>query len=288
MAGVLFAMTAAVGVLAQAGLGATPAAAADATVRLNQIQVIGTHNSYHAGFAPSEAKLMEQRNPKAFQSLDYGHRPLAEQLDAGVRQIELDVYLDTSGGRFAQPAITRWVAEAHLPADPELDPQHELQKPGLKTLHVPGIDQRSTCLRFVNCLEQVRVWSRAHPRHLPVFVLVETKYDKPDKPGDKPRAGAVAEEPWTAAGLDALDGEIRSVFSAEEIITPDEVRGSHRTLPEAIADRGWPTLKAARGRVIFLMDQTSMTPLYTAGHRVLRGRVLFTNSTVAAADAAFV
>jgi Phosphoinositide phospholipase C, Ca2+-dependent len=29
------------------------------SVKLNQIQVIGTHNSYHAGLAPSEAKLLE-------------------------------------------------------------------------------------------------------------------------------------------------------------------------------------------------------------------------------------
>jgi hypothetical protein len=33
------------------------------SVRMNQIQVIGTHNSYHAGLAPSEAKLMMAKNP---------------------------------------------------------------------------------------------------------------------------------------------------------------------------------------------------------------------------------
>ncbi len=36
-----------------AALGST-----DDAVKMNQIQVIGTHNSYHAGLAPSEAKLM--------------------------------------------------------------------------------------------------------------------------------------------------------------------------------------------------------------------------------------
>ena len=54
------------------------AAAADAndSVRINQIQVIGTHNSYHAGLAPSEAKLLEQKNPKLYQALEYRHQPL--------------------------------------------------------------------------------------------------------------------------------------------------------------------------------------------------------------------
>lgn len=32
-------------------------------VRMNQIQVIGTHISYHAGIASSEAKLMMTTNP---------------------------------------------------------------------------------------------------------------------------------------------------------------------------------------------------------------------------------
>ena len=45
-------------------------------LRINQIQVIGTHNSYHAGFAPSAAKLWEQKNPRAFGGLDYQHQPL--------------------------------------------------------------------------------------------------------------------------------------------------------------------------------------------------------------------
>ena len=76
-------------------------------LRLNQIQVIGTHNSYHAGFAPSAAKLWEEKNPRAFNSLDYRHQPLAEQFDSGVRQIELDVFADSKGGLYAHPAGPR-------------------------------------------------------------------------------------------------------------------------------------------------------------------------------------
>jgi hypothetical protein len=39
---------------------ATAAHAQSDTLKLNQIQVIGTHNSYHAGIAPSETKLAGQ------------------------------------------------------------------------------------------------------------------------------------------------------------------------------------------------------------------------------------
>ena len=260
-------------------------AAQDASVRINQIQVIGTHNSYHAGFAPSEAAIIRGKNREAFEGLDYSHPPLDQQLSAGVRQLEIDVYADAKGGRFAHPAITGWTSAAKLPADPELDRKHELDAPGFKVMHVVGVDQRSSCLTFVGCLRVVRSWSEAHPQHLPVFLLIETKYDKPKAP---PRAGTVEEEAFTPTVFDALDAEIRSVFAAGEIVTPDKVRGGHDTLPEAIRAGGWPTLAATRGKVVFLMDQASMSSVYTEGHTALRGRILFTNAEPGTADAAFI
>jgi hypothetical protein len=257
--------------------------AQDKVVHLNQIQVIGSHNSYHAGFAPSERKLLEMKNPKTLRGLDYHHAPLGDQLSGGVRQIEIDVFADTKGGRFAHPAIVRNVAEAGLPADPDFDPQHEMDKPGFKVMHVQDLDERATCHTFVACLRDVRVWSQAHPRHIPIFILVETKEDTP-----RGIPNAVEAETFTPALFDALDAEIRSVFQSNEIITPDEVRGDASTLVEAVRAGKWPTLAKARGRVIFLMDQQHVGPIYTQGHPSLRGRILFTNAIPGAPDAAFV
>jgi hypothetical protein len=257
--------------------------AQDELVHLNQIQVIGSHNSYHAGFAPSERKYLEMKNPKALRSLDYHHAPLADQLSGGVRQVEIDVFADPHGGRFAQPAIVRGVAAAGLPADPEFDPRHEMDKPGFKVMHVQDLDERSTCHTFVACLRDVRAWSQAHPRHIPIFILVETKEDTPR---DMPNA--VKAEQFSPALFDALDAEIRAVFQPNEIITPDEVRGKASTLVEAVHAGNWPTLAKARGRVIFLMDQQHSGAVYTQGHPSLKGRILFTNAIPGAPDAAFV
>jgi hypothetical protein len=266
-------------VLAQSGSQATQ----DKIVHLNQIQVIGSHNSYHAGFAPSERKYLEMKNPKALRSLDYHHAPLGDQLSGGVRQVEIDVFADPAGGRFAHPAIVRNVATAGLPADPDFDPQHEMDKPGFKVMHVQDLDERSTCHTFVACLRDVRAWSQAHPRHIPIFILVETKEDTP-----REMPNAVKAEPFTPELFDALDAEIRSVFQPNEIITPDEVRGNALTLLAAVHAGTWPTLAKARGRVIFLMDQQHVGPIYTQGHSSLRGRILFTNAIPGAPDAAFV
>jgi len=258
------------------------AAASNDSVRINQIQVIGTHNSYHAGLASSEAKLLEQKNPKLYQALEYRHRPLDQQLTSGVRQIELDIYADSAGGRYAHPMGIDAVAAAGLPKDPDFDPEGLMNKPGFKVMHVQDLDYRSTCQQLVACLKIVRAWSQAHKDHVPIFILLETKQSELP-----PQYHARSPEKFTSSTFDALDAEIRSVFSPSEMITPDQVRGKHATLEEAVAHNGWPTLAAARGKVVFLMDQRPVGPVYLQGHPALRGRIIFTNADPGQPDCAF-
>jgi hypothetical protein len=255
----------------------------DKLVHLNQIQVIGTHNSYNTGFAPSEAKFFSAQYPKAYHGLEYHHHPLADQLSGGARQLELDLVADPKGGRFAHPKIVELTKQQGLPADPEFDPQHEMEKPGFKVVHLGDLNERSSCQRFVQCLQDIRGWSKAHPKHVPLFILVE---DKQGRISQLP--GAVEAEPWTAETWDSLDQEIYSVFRKHEIITPDQVRGSYPTLEAAVLAGNWPTLATARGKVVFLLYIKKSAPAYLAGHPSLRGRVLFTNSDPGQPDAAFV
>ena len=258
-------------------------AAQDKLVHLNQIQVIGTHNSYNGGFAPSEAAWLKSKNPEAFDKLDYSHPPLAAQFDGGARQIEIDIASDPQGGRYAHPRIVDLVKAENLPADPDFDPQHLMDKPGIKVLHVVDLNQRSNCQPFTECLRQVRDWARAHPRAVPLFVLVENKSGM-----TKGITNGVLAPPFTASDFDEVDKEIRSVFSPSEMITPDAVRGSYPTLEAAVLAGHWPTLAESRGKVVFLMDQKKAGPIYTAGHPSLKGRILFTNATPGDPDAAFI
>lgn len=254
----------------------------DDSLKMNQIQIIGTHNSYHAGLSAGEAGLLKQKNPQLYQALDYRHRPLDLQLSSGVRQIELDIFADAAGGRYAHPAGPGAVAAAGLEKDPDFDPRGLMSKPGFKVMHVQDIDYRSTCQPLIACLKIVRKWSRAHPRHLPLYILLETK--QTDLP---PQYGAQTTEKFTTATLDALDAEIRAVFPPHELITPDEVRGGYDTLERAVLRNNWPTLASARGKVVFLMDQRNVGPLYLAGHPSLAGRIIFTNADPGQPDCAF-
>ncbi|HME59590.1 MAG TPA: phosphatidylinositol-specific phospholipase C1-like protein [Terracidiphilus sp.] len=261
----------------------TPVWGGDGSVRINQIQVIGSHNSYHAGLLPGIARLVQQRDPKEFAGLDYAHAALDVQLSGGVRQIELDIFADSKGGRFAHPKGQNVLIQAGIPTDPDPYPEGVMLKPGFKVMHMQDLDYASNCQPFVACLQIVRTWSRTHPEHVPIFILVETKQHLPDN-----KNPWTAVEPFTTETLDALDAEIRSVFSEDEMITPDQVRGHHRTLEKAVRKGGWPTLAQARGKVIFLMDQTDVGPLYLEGHPALRGRMIFSNASPGQPDAAFI
>ena len=246
-------------------------------LRLNQMQVIGTHNSYKGPIPPQIlAAIAATAGSKLASELEYAHVPLAEQLASQeVRQIELDVFADPEGGLYAGRLGLDLVG---LPNETPA----ELEAPGFKVLHIQDLDFNSTCLTFVACLAQVEAWSTANPGHLPIAILVELKDGS---------IGAPFVEPVPIGGpeLDALDAEIRSVFSDAQLLTPDEVRGSYPTLDEAVRAGGWPTLRESAGKVLFLMDNGGrLRDAYRAGRPSLEGRVLFTNSTPGDADGAFV
>lgn len=236
------------------GLAGQPARGEE-PLRLNQVQVIGSHNSYHLAPEPTVLALLRAGGRERADSLDYSHKPLPEQFERlGIRQIELDVFADPEGGKFARP---------DTPAD------SPLRQPGLKVLHIPDIDTRTTVPTFAEALAQVRDWSAAHPRHVPILVLVELKDEANAALPTKP-------VPFDAAGLDAVDAAIRSVFGPGQLLTPDDLRGDFATLPQAIQTRGWPTLDAVRGKVLFALDnEGALRDLYLAGHPALRGRVMF-------------
>jgi hypothetical protein len=247
----------------------SPAVAED-EVRLNQIQVIGSHNSYHIEPSPAVRTLIAAAGEHQAQGLDYTHPPLAQQFSSrGVRQIELDLFYDPDGGRYAEPSSLKALRKLGKDPGPNHDPKGLLRRPGMKVLHVPDIDYRTTALTLVDALKQVREWSKAHPRHAPIMILLELKSEAVAPLPTKPI-------PFDAKALEALEGEIVSVFPRDEIVTPDDVRGSFSTLSEAIEKRGWSRLDAVRGKVMFALDnEDQVRDLYLDGHSALQGRLLF-------------
>ncbi len=116
------------------------AEAPPSAVRMNEVQVIGTHNSYHVAPALSVSRVTDW--VARVKDLNYTHAPLDVQLDRGVRSFEIDLH-------------------------------HTAE--GFAVFHVPLIDEGSTCRWFTECLALVRAWSETHPGHVPISFLLEFK-----------------------------------------------------------------------------------------------------------------
>ncbi len=273
----LFVSLAAVGCGGADG-GEAPAYPRDDELRLNQIQVIGSHNSYHIEPRPALLTALVRAVGSLAYGFAYTHRPLDEQFETqGVRQIEIDVFADPEGGKFAKRMGMRLI---HEPVESGVP---ELERPGFKVLHVQDLDFESTCWTLIDCLQTVKRWSDAHSKHMPIMILIEAKDEI------IPIAGSAIPLPFDKAQFDALDAEIRSVFPASQLITPDDVRGEHETLEEAVTTAGWPTLRQSRGRILFCLDNGGdYKQAYLDGHPSLRGRVMFTSSGPGEPEAAFI
>lgn len=161
---------------------------------------------------------------------NYTHSPLDEQLTQGIRQFEIDVVFD---------------------------PNRE----EILVQHIPIVDDRSTCDRFVDCLQVIRDWSNAHPWHFPIQVLIEPKNE-------------VAS--WdVTAHLDEVDEQIQSILG-DRLWTPVMQQADAPSLRESVLENGWPTLEVIRGHVIFaLLDRGEPQKEYTRELRDISDRVMF-------------
>lgn len=255
--------------------------------RVSDLQWIGTHNSYHIAPDRDVLELMlatdYRESPqwpasRLAPALAYTHAPIADQLDMGIRLLELDVRDDPLTGRFARPGLLDALPDGAAARLAAIDSAGDLSKPGLKTFHAADTDVRSHCLLFRACLETIRDWSRRHPGHLPIFIQLETKEGA--KP---PLANAYRPAPETPFGENAwsrLHEEIGEVFRPEDILFPAEVKGRFANINEAVRRQGWPPVASLRGRVVFmLLDDPDKQDAYVDFTRSGREPLLFVSRT---------
>ncbi|MEN7551096.1 Ca2+-dependent phosphoinositide-specific phospholipase C [Rapidithrix thailandica] len=169
-------------------------------LKINQLQVLGTHNSYAQPvdtavlnyIDPIFEKMMGQyfanqpetikakykeyhpNEVKMSEGLAYNHPDFEAQLNAGMRSLEIDVYHDPTGNRFNRPAAYEVLKQMGktdlLPFD-----STGLDKPGFKVLHMADIDFRTHYTTFEKALLALKDWSNAHPQHSPIFIMIEAK-----------------------------------------------------------------------------------------------------------------
>lgn len=254
-------------------------------LRLNEIQAVGTHNSFHVAPPAPVLAAMSLVAPELAATTRVTQRPLDEQLGAlAMTHVELDVYADPHGGLFApRPVAALLGLEANGPP--------ALAAAGFKVLHLPDVDADSTCVTLAACLDTVAAWSAANRDHFPLVVYLEPK----EAPAPQPVLDALAARgivatqpvPFDASLLDELDTVVSNRLGRERMVTPDDLRGASPTLPEALA-AGWPTVASLRGRVLVVLNSVGpVRERYVRGRAALQGRAMFTASAPGRPDAAF-
>lgn len=233
---------------------------ADATAAectLAQLRYIGSHNSYKQQLPDAWYQRVEALGvPTA--ALHYQHPPLTTQLNMGLRLLELDILADPKGGLY-QPAQDVLA----------LTSLHALATPGFKVLHLPGVDMASHCPLLADCVSELASWSRQHPAHAPVLVLINIRERAVQPTGRTLATPALSESTrdavdgavpafvppvhWQAADFAALDAQLRASFG-QALLTPAQVRRQGMSLAASIQQFGWPTLQSSRGKWLFVLD----------------------------------
>ncbi|MAM81336.1 MAG: hypothetical protein CMP89_11330 [Gammaproteobacteria bacterium] len=113
-------------------------------MRINELQFIGSHNSYKKAMLAEHMTVLKVRNPEIAAFLDYHHIAISEQLDIGIRKLELDV--------FYEPGVDDFTVG-----------------------HIQVIDMQSNCVTLRECLRQLNGWSLRNPDHIPIWISFNAK-----------------------------------------------------------------------------------------------------------------
>lgn len=117
----------------------------DLSIKLNDVQILASHNSYKKkGSALGKLFIGLGDSFEEANALKYGYENFTNQLNTGMRSMEIDV---------------------------------RLRKTSFVLTHVPLVDNSSVAPDFAMGLEEIKLFSDHNPNHFPIIILMEIKDD---------------------------------------------------------------------------------------------------------------
>lgn len=210
-------------------------------IRFNEVSFIATHNSYQKSSVPAYIELIENLSVVSFGAMNrekpyYNSDTLTEQLNLGIRSIELDVETIVKGGKVS-----------------------------FACCHSPIIDARSTCYDFALALQEIKMWSDANKGHLPITIIIEPKKIFIPEPGMKF---------FDFDSVKHLDTLVKDVFG-DKLLTPSDMIGNYDSFKDMRENDGWPLLEETAGHVMFLLHECSVTEKYISQDKSMRTQSMF-------------
>lgn len=209
-------------------------------VKINEIAVIGTHNSYQ--MLPTPQRRLHEKilkvlyNGKKGTKYKFEMDSYTEQLEYGIRNLEIDIEAVDKNGEIS-----------------------------FVVSHEPIKDNTSSAYDFAEGLREIAMWSDHNPNHLPVYLLIEPKGDVPSVCHMQNFSIEYAKE---------LDKITREVLG-DRLMTPKKLMGNYETFEEMRTADGWPTLKEAAGKIIVLLHPCDVTEDYINLDTSLSSQAIF-------------
>lgn len=188
-------------------------------IKLIDLQFLATHNSYKK--EKTDLEKFYAKFSEGLKSGNYSYEPLTDQLNAGIRSLEYDLF-------------------------------YREHKDGVSfhSFHIGYADMSSNAFDFAACLEELDLWSRHNPNHLPVTVILELKE----------RGGAYPYKTVAKKQLGALDALLKEKIS--DLYAPSKALKGYADLNDMRAVEDSPSLKETMGKIIFILHRGSLTEDY--------------------------
>ena len=210
-------------------------------VKLNEIAILGTHNSYQR-LATAETRFaMNIIDTITFKkagldTFDFEMDTLTEQLEMGVRNVEIDIET--------------------------LDKDDKIE---FKVTHNSIVDNASSAYDFTKALQEIKMWSDNNPEHIPVIIIVEPKSFVIEINGMKKFSLEYAKE------LDKIVGNTLG----DSLLTPKDMLRDYASFKEMRENDDWISLKEARGKILVLLHDCDVTESYIALDETIKTQKMF-------------
>jgi len=210
-------------------------------VKLNEIAILGTHNSYQR-LATAETRFaMNIIDTITFKkaglnTFDFEMDTLTEQLEMGVRNVEIDIET--------------------------LDKDDKIE---FKVTHNSIVDNASSAYDFTKALQEIKMWSDNNPGHIPVIVIVEPKSFVIEINGMKKFSLEYAKE---------LDKIVEETLG-DSLLTPEDMLRDYQSFKEMRENDDWISLKEAQGKILVLLHDCDVTESYIALDETIKTQKMF-------------
>lgn len=197
---------------------------------LSKIKVIGSHNSYKKAMKPEVYQMLLEKTNEVT-SLEYEHIAIEDQLKLGLRNLEIDIWKDSKGGKYHNPKSIEI-------SNSDYEWSKEMMLPGYKVFHMPDYDCETHQPSFIKNLDNLKKWSDENPNHETVFITLELKDSNKDKT-TKFDYNDVVE----------INNLIKNKLGENKLISPHELK---REKGKVI----WPAIDQSKGKFVWIIDNT--------------------------------